>query len=384
MLCRQGVTSVVNGNCGIGQADLSGFISKMEQNGFILNQAQLSGATMLRERAGQFDPYSPLTPSQLTKAEELLIEELRGASAGISFGLEYVPGTSKEELLTLSGVAARCNKLVAVHLRYDCAKGIDALDEMIAVSRLTNAAVQISHVVYQFGYGFMGDALAAIDAAVRSGVNISCDSGMYTSFATSIGSAVFDDGCLEKWGCSYDAVYTPGGKYARQRLTKTTFEELRRDYPKESAIALIGNADEIPIAFELPYMMCSSDAGVAELNGGSALDAHPQDAGTFPRFIREMVRERKQLTLPDAIARITCIPAERTGFTGKGRLSVGADADITVFDINTITDNSRFPHEGDPCTPPDGVLAVIVNGEIAVLNNEIMNSTAGRIIRQTT
>jgi N-acyl-D-amino-acid deacylase len=74
--------------------------------------------------------------------------------------------------------------------------------------------VQVSHVAYQFGFGMMRQALDIIDRAVAEGLDVSCDSGMYTSFATAIGSAVFDDGCLEKWHCSYDAIVMPAGKYA--------------------------------------------------------------------------------------------------------------------------------------------------------------------------
>ncbi|MDR2042975.1 MAG: amidohydrolase family protein [Clostridium sp.] len=365
MLRRQGVTTVVNGNCGMGQPDLPAFLARLRRNGFVMNQSQLSGATTLRERAGQADPYLPLSRSQLSAVVRLLEADFDAGASGLSFGLEYVPGTSLEEIMELSRVAAQRGKPVAAHIRSDCAAGLDALDEMFHVSRETGARVQISHVVYQFGYGYMREALDKIAAAVRAGLDISCDSGMYTSFATRIGSAVFDDGCLEKWGCGYDAIYTPGGRYARRRLTGQMFEELRRDFPDTSAIALIGNEAEIPLAFELPYMMCSSDAGVAEMTGGHAQDAHPQDAGTFPRFLRKLVRESARLSLPDAIRRITLLPALRMGFVRKGRMEPGCDADITVFDLDAIADNACFPHEGDPCAVPSGIQSVIIHGKIA-------------------
>jgi N-acyl-D-amino-acid deacylase len=382
LLARQGVTTVVNGNCGMGQQNLTAYFDDADARGFIINQLQLSGATTLRERVGVYDPYTPLDESQLHAAAELLEEDLRRGACGVSFGLEYCPGTSKSELYALSRVAARYGKLVAVHIRTDFFEGLSALDEMIEVSRVTGAAVQISHVVYQFGYGMMSHALERIDAARRAGIDVSCDSGMYTSFATNIGTAVFNESCFEKWGVSYDGVFMPGGKYAGQYLTRESYLDLRQNHPNEPAIALIGVPSEIPLAFTLPYMMCSSDAGVFAMTGGDdTSSAHPQDAGTFPRFLRELVRERAELTLPDAVSRITSQPAKRLGLSRKGEIAVGADADLVVFDLARLRDNAVYPNVGRGDAPPDGISHVIVGGELAIRDNEVVCDGAGKAIR---
>lgn len=378
LLCKQGVTTVLNGNCGMGVENIGGFLRAQNKEGFIINQLELCGATLLRQRVGQKNPYRPLSPGQLLAANRLLEEALDQGAAGVSFGLEYAPGSSREEVLALSRTAARYGKLVAVHIRTDGYQGLEALREAIDISRLTGAAVEISHVVYQFGFGMMHEALEIIRRAVEEGYDISCDSGMYTSFATYIGTPVFEASSFKKWGCSYENLFAANGRYAGQYLDKESYEDLRHNYPEDMVIAFVGKPYEVPMAFQLPYMMASSDAGVNQTDDTSK--GHPQDAGTFPRFIREMVKERAQCTLVDAISRITCLPARRLGLSRKGRIAVDSDGDLVVFDLEALTDQAEFPNEGRPDLPPAGIEAVIVGGKPAVRNGEILDATAGRAI----
>lgn len=378
LICRQGVTTVVNGNCGIGPDDLSSFIHAQRDGTFIVNQIEIAGATILRKRVGVTDPHSPMTDEQLSRAESLLTDLFTAGAAGLSFGLEYQPGTSTEEIMRLSRVAARYGKSVSVHTRADHYAGLAALDEAISINRITGAPVQISHVVYQYGFGMMRASLDMIDDAISRGYDISCDSGMYTSFATYIGTEVFAPACFGKWGRSYDAIYMSSGPYAGRRLDEESYLDVRKNHPDDVAIALVGNPHEIDMAFDLPYMMVSSDAGVNQTGDPSC--GHPQDAGTFPRFLARTVRETGRLTLVDAIRRITILPAERMGLSTKGRIRVGCDADLVIFDPDTVRDCARFPHEGACDAPPDGIHSVIVNGRIAVRGNGITNHDAGKMI----
>ena len=382
LICRQGVTTVVNGNCGIGPDDLSSFISDYRAKSFIVNQIELAGATVLRKRVGVTDPHAPMTNDQIGIAESLLAELFAAGATGLSFGLEYQPGTSTDEIMRLSRIAARYGKPVTVHTRSDHYAGLAALDEAISINRITGAPVQISHVVYQYGFGMMRAALDMIDDAVSKGYDISCDSGMYTSFATYIGSEVFAPACFGKWGRSYDAIYMASGTFAGRRLDEKSYFDVRRNHPDDVAIALIGNPHEIDMAFELPYMMVSSDAGVNQT--GDPSKGHPQDAGTFPRFLGRMTRDTGSLALVDAIRRITYLPAERMGLASKGRIGIGCDADLVIFDPASIRDNAQFPHEGRCDTPPDGIRFVIVNGKIAIRDNVTVNDGAGKLITPPT
>jgi N-acyl-D-amino-acid deacylase len=378
MLCRQGVTTAVNGNCGMGPEDPAGFIDAQNKNGFIINQIELAGATILRRQCGMNDPLKPMTPGQLERANALLDERLRSGCAGLSFGLEYQPGSSTEEVLALSRTAARYGKPVTIHTRFDNFQGLAALAEAINICKITGAPVQISHVVYQYGFGMMKPALDMINDAVAAGYDISCDSGMYTSFATYIGTEVFAPSCFEKWERSYDAIFMSTGKYKGQYLNKESYEDARANHPDDVAIALIGIPHEIDMAFDLPYMMVSSDAGVN--SGTDTSKCHPQDAGTFPRFLRRLVRETNRLTLVDAVRRVTVLPAERMKLTKKGRIAAGCDADLTVFDINRVKDNAVFPNEGKSDAAPEGIYAVIVGGKIAISDNRTVCVNAGSAI----
>lgn len=378
MLARQGVTTAVNGNCGMGVDDIASFIDDQNGKGFIINQSELRGATLLRRRVGAVDNLLPMDGTQIEKAAEILRGDFEAGAAGLSFGLEYVPGTSRKEIDALATVAARFGKIVAVHTRTDCYQGLAALDEAIGICERTGASVQISHVVYQYGFGMMRQALEMIERARSRGLDVTCDSGMYTQFATYIGTEVFAPSCFEKWGCSYDSLYMVNGKYAGQYLNSATYDDARRSDPNAVAIALIGRPAEIDMAFDLDCMMVSSDAGVTPVGNGE--QCHPQDAGTFPRFLRRLVRETERLTLVEAIRRMTILPAQRMGFDSKGRIAEGADADLVVFSLDTIRDNAGFPHEGRGDAPPDGIDYVIVGGKTAVDHGRTVCSNAGRAI----
>ena len=380
MLVRQGVTTVTGGHCGLGKTDLLGFFAEAEQ-GFIVNQSQLVGATDLRMLAGQNDPLAPMTEEQIQFAEKVLLADLEAGAAGLSFGLAYAPGSSDEEIIRLSQIAARYGKIVTIHTRGNGWEALLGVQEAIGISRRTGAPVHISHVVYEHGFGGMKEALDLIDEAVCEGLDISCDSGMYTSFATNIGSEVFTEEALKALKCPLDKVFMGSGKYAGQPITSyEMFLDLRENHPNEIANAMVGCPHEIPMAFELPYMMCSSDAGVSGI-GGSEMPVHPQDAASFAKFLREIVVETRQLTLVDAVSRITSLPAERMGFDGKGRLFPGSDADIVIFDIDRVRERADFPHLGQVDAPPLGFNTVIVNGKIVVQDGNIECTDAGRVLR---
>lgn len=376
VMAAMGVTTVYNGNCGMSPKDIKEFYDKYKY--FLINQVEQIGHTTLREQAGVNNRYRPSTKEEIKIMKANLEEAFDFGVSGLSFGLEYVPGSSATEVLELAKIAAKYGKLISIHTRSDCYAGLITLREAIDITRKTGAAVNISHLVYQFGMGMAGEALHIIDEAFKEGLDISVDSGLYSGFATSIGSAVFDEGCIEKWGCDYSSLIAGTGKYRGQRLSKEIYEELRYNYPEDTVIGMVGKEHEVFEILDKPYMMVSTDAGTMYDNG---IPGHPQDAGTFPRFFRTMVKEQDRLTLIEAINRCTYMPAKRLGLENKGIIDVGADADILVFDADLIEDKAMYPCFGSTDLRPEGIEYVFINGVMAVKGKEVLDVNAGNVIK---
>lgn len=378
VLAAMGVTTVYSGSCGMGVKNLEEFFECYEREGFLIHQVEQKGHTLLREAVGVTNRYQPSDRLAIKKMKELLEESFDEGAYGLSFGLEYVPGASNEEVIELAKVAARYDKLITIHTRSDCYGGLATLREAIDIARRTGASVHISHVVYQFGMGMVQEALRMIEEARNEGLDISADSGLYSGFATSIGSAVFDKGCIQKWGCDYNSIIAGTGKYRGERLTKERFLELRQNAPEDTAIGMVGRSSEVFKALEWPYMMVGTDAGT--LYDGS-IPGHPQDAGTYPRFFKTMVREQGRLTWIEAIRRCTYMPAKRLGLEKKGCIEEGADADIVIFDPQLIEDQAQYPCFGATDARPEGIDYVIINGKIAVEGKQVLDIRPGHIIR---
>ena len=380
VMAAMGVTTVINGNCGNSPEELEAFYVRYETEGFLIHQLEQVGHTTLREAAGNKDRYRASTTEEIANMIQMEEEAFRMGACGLSFGLEYVPDSSKEEVLALSKVAAAYGKVVSIHTRSDCYHGLASLQEAIDITRLTGAAVQISHLTYMFGLGMAAEALRMIEMARAEGLDISVDSGLYSAFATQIGSAVFDEGCTEKWHSDYSCIVAGTGKYRGQRLTESMYLELREHYPEESGIGMVGKEHEVFEILERPYMMVGTDAGTQYDNGKPG---HPQDSGTYPRYFKTMVREQNRITLLEAITRCTYLVAERFGLTEKGFLQEGADADLVIFDIDTIADKSEYPCYGETDTRPEGIKHVIIGGVEAVVWKNVNSTKTGKMIRST-
>jgi N-acyl-D-amino-acid deacylase len=376
----QGITTTIGGNCGLSPLYPDQFFSQMRSCGFPISQGQLAGHSFtMREDAGIFDINASASKEQLARIIKMAEKRLREGALGISFGLEYAPGSSYEEIKALFILAAAYNRPVAVHTRHDSWKGLEAITEVLNLTRQTGASLLISHLVYMVGMGMMTEALELINKAIAEGLPVAVDSGLYSAFATFIGSAVFAPGCLEKWGCDHDSLYVSTGPYVGQRLTGELFEMLRHEAPDTVIVAFVGREEEVEEALLKPYVMVSTDGAVGSPEPGSG---HPQDSGTFPRFFRSMVREKGLLSLSEAIRKCTTLPADKMNLQGKGTLRAGADADLTVFDIETITDTSDYPGIGQPDSAPIGIEYVIVNGIPVVENGRLVEgSMPGRPVR---
>ena len=369
-MLRMGVTTAVGGNCGINVCDPVEYL-KLADEGVPVNVAMLAGHEYFRKAAGAEDIYGHATEAQKQAMEDAIAKALENGCAGVSFGLRYVPGADKDEFFRAAKCCAGSKKLITSHVRDDADGIFDAIDEFCAAGVEYGVPVQISHIGSMGGFGQMTDVLRQVDAYRLNGLDITIDCYPYFAFSTRLGTPTYDPGWLDRYHCDYGVLEFCEGKYKGQRATKETFEEMRRDFPQCITVCHVMKEADVRLAFRHPAVMLGSDG---LLNNGQG---HPRASGSFPRFLAEFCRNG-DLRLYDAVNKMTAMPAARLGLANKGRLNVGADADITIFDFDKIQDNATF---SAPVLPPVGIDYVLLGGEIAAKDCEIVKNNCGRAIR---
>jgi len=372
MMLRQGVTTAVGGNCGINVADPSDYLDAVDRSGAAVNVAMFAGHEYFRKAAGARDIYAGSTEAQKDTMADNICKALDKGCVGVSFGLRYVPGADKEEFFRAAACCRENKKIIASHVRDDADGIFDAIDEFCAAGVEYGVPVQISHIGSMGGFGQMAEVLEKIDSYKLNGLDIAMDCYPYFAFSTRLGTPTYDPGWLDRYHCDYDVLEFCEGKYKGQRATKETFDEMRACFPECITVCHVMKEADVRMAFRHPAVMLGSDG---LMNNGQG---HPRAAGSFPRFLAEFARPGT-ITLYQAIEKMTAQPAARLRLTNKGRLNVGADADITIFDFDTVKDSATF---AQPALPPQGIEYVFVGGELALEKGEILNENCGKSVRK--
>ncbi|MEE0796934.1 MAG: amidohydrolase family protein [Anaerovoracaceae bacterium] len=373
MMARQGVTLAVGGNCGVMNQPVKDFKAMIERmGGCPVNYIILTGYNYYRHDVLGLGHYDRADKKVWDRIREFMLEDLKEGAYGISFGIEYDPGITTEEIKYAIGVSDDDHLLVSAHYRADGAKAAEAVREMIDIQESTGKKFQVSHLSSCSAMGQMKEVLDLINEEHEKNPKFNYDTYPYNAFSTHIGSTVFEDGCLEAWGKDYSDIMLTVEPYKNVRCTKEIFEDARKNYPDMLAVAFVMNEEEIAEAIANPIGMVASD-GI--INNGLG---HPRAAGTFPRVLGKYVREEGKTDLLTALRKMTYEPAARLELENrKGLIAEGADADITIFDPDTIADGPQF---GDIDIPNKGIDYVIVNGRIAVCDNNIVSEKAGKFI----
>ncbi len=305
--------------------------------------------------------YRAATPEQLERLRALAVRSLEAGALGVSMSLEYTPGATEEEVLMLARLAAQYHAPMFFHARYSdtIPPGTDAegIHEILEAARKTGAAVHVDHITSAATFD-MAAALDSLQTARRAGIRVTACLYPYDFWATNLTQARYDPGWQQRFGITYGDLQIAG---TTERLTAESFERYRKLGKLAVAYAIPDTA--VVQALRDPYVMIGSDA---MLNPGN--NNHPRASGAFSRLLAVYVRERGTLPLMEAIRRMTLLPAQTLAtrapaFRKKGRLSVGADADIVIFDPARVRDRSTVEH---PELMSEGVSWVIVGGRIAL------------------
>lgn len=309
-------------------------------------------------------------PVELKAISDSLRRGLDEGALGIGFGINYTPAAEPAEIEALFRVAAERKVPAFVHTR---AFGIGAIREAIEASRKTGASLHLVHIGSS-AIGDMPEVLSLIDERRAAGQDVTTEVYPYTAASTVLESAMFNPGWQENLKIDYgDLAWSATG----ERLTRESFERYRKQ--GGWVIIYMMKDEHVEQAVAHPGVMIASD-GVPFIDG----KGHPRGAGTCARVLGHYSREKKLLSLMDALAKMTILPARRMeshvpAMRQKGRIAVGADADITVFDAAKVIDRATFEN---PTEPSEGIVQVLVNGEFVVRDGKpVSDAMPGRAVR---
>jgi N-acyl-D-amino-acid deacylase len=411
---------------------LAEYLAHLEKKGVSPNVASYIGAATIREYVLGLDDKQP-TPADLDRMRALVAQEMEAGALGIGSSLIYAPGTyaRTEELIELCKVAARYQGKYISHLRSEGDRFLEAVDELIRISREASLPAEVYHLkaAGESNWPKIDLAIAHLESARKEGLAVTAD--MYTYIAGATGF----DACVPRWSLEggqagfrerlkdpatrariLKEASTPGMGFenlclgtgsperillvgfktdALKPLTGRTLADVARERKKEPYDVMLDlmNADQtrIEVVFflmsednvrkqlQVPWVSFGSDAAsMAPVDPFTRSSAHPRAYGNFARLLGKYVRDEKVVTMPEAIRRLSGLPAANLGLADRGTLAAGRFADVVVFDPATIADRATFekPHQYAV-----GMRHVFVNGVAVLKDGEHTGALPGRALK---
>lgn len=296
----------------------------------------------------------PAAPEQIERIQQRLRDELDAGALGIGMGIEYTPGATRLEVIDMFRVAAECKLPVYTHMRsagrIEPGSAIQSVEEVIGAAAITGAPLHVVHINSTCLRDSL-ECLSLIEGARARGLDVTTEAYPYIAGMTAVNSALFNPGWREKLGIDYGNLVLPD---TGEHLTKERFEELHNSNKQQWVLVFANTQEIVDAIIPNPLIMIASDGA----------EGHPRNAGTYSRVLAQYVREKKTLTLMEALRKMTLMPAQMLERSTpearrKGRVQEGADADLVVFDPQAIADRSTFEK---PMELSVGVHFLIVGG----------------------
>ena len=422
-----GVTTVVTGNCGNSELDLSRYFNRLDSIRLGINVASLVGHNSVRKAVIGDARREPAT-DELQKMKNIVEKAMNDGAVGLSTGLIYVPGTfaKTDEIVNLASQAAAKGGVYASHIRDEGDQVAEAVQEAIAIGEQAGLPVQISHfkVTYKPNHGRSSQTLAQVEEARKRGLDVTIDQYPYVASSTTL------DQTMPSWAFSggRDSLkWRLDNPAERQKIKEDMLRQLKKKtlndfsyaviarFPKDTSLnglnisevnikkgrkptaaneaetimELVAAADRTQMVFfsmadvdlerimAYPNNMIASDAGIAVMGSGVP---HPRAYGTNARVLGRYVREKKIISLQEAIRRMTSLPARKFGLKDRGLILEGLAADLVVFDPSTISDQATFskPHQY-----ASGIKMVLVNGTVAARDGQHTGTRSGKTLRHS-
>ena len=296
------------------------------------------------------------TPEQIASMQSLLAKGLKEGAVGVGFGMAYTPGATVEEFEAMLTIAKQNKATSFIHAR----SGLDGIKEAITSATAIGTPLHIVHI-NSSGGAQTSEALQLIQEARDQGHDITTEAYPYEAGMTRIESALFDG--WEQWSDEQIAIHQwpETGEF----LNRESFARYRA---QGGGIIIHSRTEAMTMtAIASPLSMIASDGFLADGKG------HPRTSGTYSKVLGKYVRELKVMTLMEALAKMTLQPAQRLEtfapqMAKKGRLQVGADADITLFNADEVIDQSTYM---EPTLAPKGIPYVLVGGKIVIQEGQL-------------
>jgi N-acyl-D-amino-acid deacylase len=430
---RMGVTTGIGGEGGtpVPAEKIAEYFAGLEKSGISMNFGTYFNETQARVAILANEAREP-NAEELARMKAIMETAMKAGAIGMTTALIYPPSSyaKTEELIEMAKVAGNYGGIYASHIRGEGKELVQSIEEAIAIGERGGLPVEIYHLkaAYQPGWGrLMREAGEKIEQARTRGVDVAANIYLYTAGGTGLDSVIpswaFEGGrekLLERlkdptirarlkqeiktgspgW---WNIVEAAGGwdnivlasasnkdnaKYEGKSLTKIA-EEMKKE-PADAAYDLVAQGtdgrvsaiyhmmseQDVETALKFPWTSLGSDASAA-LDPNETGPGHPRANGNFPRLIAVYVRERKVLTLPEAIRKMTSWAATRMRIPNRGTIKEGNWADVTIFDYDKIQDNATYEK---PHLAPTGIDYVLVNGQVVMENGKHTGAKPGRII----